>query len=50
MSAEMLKRADQAVSPVDRAKVRDEFLALFPDHPQARAMRDLLHEYLQKAE
>ena len=28
----------------------DDFLALFPDHAQARAMRDLLQEHLEESE
>jgi hypothetical protein len=28
----------------------DDFLALFPDHPQAQAMRDLLQAHLGKGE
>ena len=34
----------------DAIRDLDDFLSLFPDHPQARAMRDLLQEYLQEAE
>ncbi len=30
-------------------KEEDDFLALFPNHPQAHAMRDLLQEHLEEA-
>jgi len=34
----------------DALRDLDDFLALFPDHPQAQAMRDMLQEYLQETE
>jgi tetratricopeptide (TPR) repeat protein len=61
LAAEETEKADQHyraavfgdASPADfRMAVRDldDLLALFPDHSQARAMRDRLQQYLEEAD